>query len=138
MTVASATALIVAITGLVGILLAHRLGLLGQKKDAIQQAAATKLQERIAAFDELESLNDRLHKEIDRLRDLLGEAETRGDARLAIQARRCADRLQENVAALATLQAVVLSEIANTAAERAIADAQRHVLEEHPDEQPDL
>lgn len=133
MSVGDLTALIVAATGILGLLLAHRLGILGQKKDAQQQTAATKLQERIASFDELESLNTHLRDEINRLRDLLSEAETRGDVRLAAQARRCSARLEETFTALATLQSVVLSEIARSEAHDSIAEGRRHVAEDHPD-----
>lgn len=133
MTTGELTGLIVALTGLIGLFLAHRLGILGQKKDAQQQTAATKLQERIASFDELESLNSHLREEINRLRDLLNEAETRGDVRLAAQARRCSARLEETFTALATLQSVVLSEIARADAHDAIAEGRRHVDEDHPD-----
>lgn len=127
------TGLLVAITGVLGLFLAHRLGILGQKKDAQQQAAATKLQERIASFDELESLNSHLHAEISRLRDLLNEAETRGDVRLAAQARRCSARLEETFTALATLQSVVLSEMAHAAAEDSIHTGRKHIATDHPD-----
>ena len=132
MSVGELTGLIVASTGVLGLFLAHRLGLLGQKKDAQQQAAATKLQERIASFDELESLNTHLRDEINRLRDLLAEAETRGDVRLAAQARRCSARLEETFTALATLQSVVLSEIARSETNEAIAEGRRHIVDDHP------
>lgn len=138
------TGLIVAASGVLGIVLAHRLGLLGQRKDAEQQAAANKIAERIAAFDELESINDRLEKENDRLqgdiaqlRALAQEAETRGDLRLARQASVCRDRLTEVTAALASLQSVVVSDIARQSAQHAIDLADSH-LATHPDETPDL
>lgn len=124
---------LVAITGLLGIFLAHYLGLIGQKKDAQQQAAATKLQDRIASFDELKELNDAFKAEISRLRDLLTEAETRGDVRLAAQARRCSARLEETFTALATLQSVVLSEMAHAAADDSVRTGRQHVAEDHPD-----
>lgn len=133
MSVGELTGLIVAGTGLLGLFLAHYLGLIGQRKDAQQQTAATKLQERIASFDELESLNTHLREEINRLRDLLNEAETRGDVRLAAQARRCSARLEETFTALATLQSVVLSEIARADTNDVIAEGRRHIADEHPD-----
>lgn len=140
------TGLIVAASGVLGILLAHRLGLLGQKRDVEQQQAANKIAERIAAFDELESLNDRLTTENARLREenrewrsLEAEADARGDVRLAQQARRCRERLDSTVAALATLQAVVVSEVARSSAQNAIDVAELHLSTEHPaDETPDL
>lgn len=134
------TGLIVALTGVAALLFSHRLGILGQKKDAQQQAAATKLQERIAAFDELESINDRLTTalanadvENARLRALIDEAETRGDLRLAAQGRRCAHRLSEMSAALVTLQSVVLSEVHRSSAQHEIDLAGQHVAVDHPD-----
>lgn len=140
MSVGELTALIIAITGVVALILSHRLGILGQKKDVQQQAAATKLQERIAAFDEMESINDRLTTaltnadvENTRLRALIDEAETRGDLRLAAQGRRCAHRLSEMSAALVTLQTVVLSEVARSSAQNTADLASQHIVEDHPD-----
>lgn len=139
MSVGEATGLIVAVTGLAGLVLAHRLGLLGQKRDAQQQAAATKLQERIAAFDELESLNDRLEKENERLRVLINEADARGDVRLARQGERCRTTLSHMTAAIATLRSLVTAEVvAEVEAGEAVDRARRHVEADHPDEEPDL
>lgn len=139
MNIGELTALIIAITGCAGLYLSHRLGILGQKKDAQQQAAATKLQERIAAFDELESINDRLTKALEsadtenrRLRELVTEAEVRGDLRLAAQGRRCGQRLEEMSAALVTLQSVVLSEVAKASARHEVDLASQHVATDHP------
>ena len=138
MTVGEVAAAIVACTGAAGLYLSHRLGLIGQKNDEQQQAAANRIQERITAFDELESLNDRLKVENDRLRDLLGEAETRGDVRVAVQARRCRAALEETTAALTSLQSVVVSEVARMTARDAKEQATKHLSNDHPDEQPDL
>lgn len=139
MSVGEATGLIVATTGLVGLILAHRLGLLGQKKDAQQQAAATKLQKRITAFDELESLNDRLEKENERLRVLIDEADARGDVRLARQGERCRTTLAHLTAAIATLQSLVTAEIvAEVHAGEVIDQARRHIELDHPEQDPDL
>lgn len=133
MSVGEATGLIVAVTGVLGLILAHRLGLLGQRKDAQAQAAATRLQERVAAFDELESLNDRLGTENARLRELLVEAEATGNLRLARQAQRCRAALDETTAALASLQAVVLAEVSQATASHSINRAQQHIADDHPD-----
>ena len=140
MKIADITALIIALSGIIGSLVAWQLGKRGQKNDEDQQAAANRLQKRIAAFDELESLNDRLTTENARLRDenkelreLEHEAETRGDIRLAAQARRCRQRIDETVAALVTLQAVVVSEVARSSAQHDIDLAAQHVVDEHPD-----
>lgn len=136
MTVGEITATIVALTGAAGLYLSHRLGLIGQRNDEKQQAAANKIQERVTAFDELESLNDRLKTENDRLRDLLAEAETRGDVRLANQARRCRQVLEETTAALTSLQSVVLSEVARVAAKDAGEQVEKHLSNEHPEDEP--
>ena len=53
MSVPEITGLLIAVTGLLGAFVSYRLGQRGQHVDEKQQAAATKLQERIAAFDEL-------------------------------------------------------------------------------------
>lgn len=146
MTVGEAASLIVATTGLIGLFLAHRLGLLGQKKDAQQQAAATKLQERIASFDELESLNDRLgientrlRAEADHLRTLIVEAESRGDMRLAAQGRRCRETLDRTLAAMVSLQSVVVAEMSRASTDETVRKAREHLASEHPDDEaPDL
>ena len=101
--------------------------------------------ERATAFDELESLNDRLTKDIERLqtentslRALVLEAESRGELRLARQANRCREQLEQVTTALATLQSVVVSEIASASAQHAIDLTEQHRRSDHPDEQPDL
>lgn len=132
MTVEQLTALIIALSGVLGTYVAWRLGQRGQKNDEKQQAAATSLQERIAAFDELESLNDRLTTENKRLRELVDEAEARGDLRLAAQGRRCRERIEEMTSAIATLQSVVLSEVARESAKDATERARDHIAEDHP------
>ena len=124
--------IVVAGAGLISAVSAYALGKRGQRNDEKQQSAKTKLEERIAAFDELESLNDRLEKENSRLRDVLAQTEATGDIRLARQARRCREKLDECVAALSALQSVVLAEVARVAAGDAIEDAVRHVAEDHP------
>jgi len=128
------TALIIAVSGVLGSYAAWRLGQRGQKNDEKQQAAATNLQERIAAFDELESLNDRLTAENQRFRELVNEAEARGDMRLAAQGRRCRERLEEMTTAISTLQSVVLSEVARASAQDASEKARDHLRVDHPPE----
>lgn len=132
MSVEQLTALIIAASGVLGTYVAWRLGQRGQHNDEKQQAAATSLQERIAAFDELESLNDRLTTENKRLRELVDEAEARGDMRLAAQGRRCRERIEEMTTAIATLQSVVLSEVATASAQHAIDRGTEHIATEHP------
>lgn len=127
------TSFIIALSGILGSWGAWRLSQRGQRNDEKQQAAATNLQERIAAFDELESLNDRLTTENKRLRELATEAETRGDLRLAQQAGRCRDRLAEMTTALATLQSVVLSEVARESAKDAADRGAQHIATDHPE-----
>lgn len=145
MTLGDVTALVIAASGIGGTYTAYRLGKRGQHNDEMQQEAATKLQKRITAFDELESLNDRLTKDIERLqlentnlRALILEAESRGDLRLARQANRCREQLDQLGTALATLQSVVVSEIASASAQHAIDLTEQHLSDDHPDEQPDL
>lgn len=133
MSVEQLTALIIALSGIGGTYVAWRLGQRGQRNDEKQQAAATNLQERIAAFDELESLNDRLTTENKRLRELVDEAEARGDMRLAAQGRRCRERIEEMTTAISTLQSVVLSEVARASAEDAVERARDHTRTDHPD-----
>ena len=144
MSVGEVTGLIVAITGLLGIVLAHRLGLRGQRKESQAQIALGRLQERKDAFDELESLNDRLMAENkhlretkaeddQRLRELLAEMEATGNLRLARQARRCREQLDEAIAAIAALQAVVLAEITKASADVALDRARDHLSTDHPD-----
>lgn len=137
--------MIVAVTGAGAAYASYRLGKRGQKNDEKQQEAANRLQKRITAFDELESLNARLTEEntrliaeVARLRPLENEAEARGDMRLARQASRCREQLEQVTTALATLQSVVVSEIANASAQHAIDLAEQHIAADHPDEQPDL
>jgi uncharacterized phage infection (PIP) family protein YhgE len=127
------TALIIALSGILGTYVAWRLGQRGQRNDEKQQAAATNLQERIAAFDELESLNDRLNAENKHLRELVGEAESRGDLRLAAQGRRCRERIDEMTTAISTLQSVVLSEVARVSSSEASQRAHEHVETDHPE-----
>jgi len=127
------TAIVVAATGLVGGVTSYKLGKRGQRNDETQQAAATRLQERIAAFDEMESLNDRLEKENLRLRALVDEAEARGDLRLAAQGRRCRERLDDLTTAMSTLQSVVLAEMAQKSAGEAVDRAREHITTDHPD-----
>lgn len=139
MDVSDVTALIIGVSGVVGTVTAYLLSKRGQRNDEKQQEAASKIQRRVTAFDELESLNDRLSKENERLRDLYSEAETRGDVRLAQQARRCRAALDDAVAGLTTLQAVVLSEIATVSAGDAITRAEKHMADDHPElDEPDL
>lgn len=133
MNLSEVTALVIAASGVIGTYTAYRLGQRGQHNDERQQTAATKLQERISAFDELESLNDRLSKETDRLRVLLTEAEARGDLRLSQQTGRCRERIEELTTAVATLQSVVLSEVAKASAEEAVERAEAHVKTDHPE-----
>lgn len=133
MDVGTITALIIAGTGLLGTVTAWLLGKRGQHNDEKQQEAKLKLEKRIAAFDELESLNDRLAQENTRLRELLTEAEATGDLRLARQARRCRAALDETTAALTALQAVVLSEVSRASAHHTVERAQQHVADDHPD-----
>jgi hypothetical protein len=133
MDVGTLTALIVAATGLIGATSAYLLGKRGQQADKNQQDAKHRLEKRIAAFDELESLNDRLEKENTRLRELLVEAEATGDLRLSRQARRCRERLDETTAALAVLQSVVLAEVSRVAAADAVQRAADHIADDHPD-----
>ena len=133
MDVGTITAIIIAITGLLGWFTSYVLGKRGQRNDEKQQDAKTRLEERIAAFDELESLNDRLTTENARLRTLLTETEATGDLRLARQARRCREQLDEVTAALSTLKAVVHDEITRAASDDAIARTSRHVDDDHPD-----
>lgn len=132
MNVSDLTALAIAGSGVVGAFASYHLGKRGQHNDEKQQTAATKLQERISAFDELESLNDRLSKETDRLRVLLTEAEARGDLRLAQQTGRCRERIEELTTAVATLQSVVLSEVVKASAEVAVERAEHHLKTDHP------
>lgn len=132
MSVEQLTALIIALSGVLGTYVAWRLGQRGQHNDEKQQAAATNLQERVAAFDELESLNDRLTSENGRLRELVSEAESRGDIRLAAQGRRCRERIEEMTTAIATLQSVVLSEVARESARDATDSAREHLRSDHP------
>ena len=134
------TSLVVAVTGAVGMYLAHTLGKRGQRHDERQQEAKTELEKRIASFDELESINDRLeaendrlHEDNDRLRNLISEAEATGNVRLAQQAARCRSRLDDLIAAMSVLQGVVVSEVAKTQAGDAIEDAVRHIADDHPD-----
>lgn len=134
MSVEQLTALIIALSGVLGTYVAWRLGQRGQHNDEKQQAAATNLQERVAAFDELESLNDRLTTENSRLRELVSEAESRGDIRLAAQGRRCRERIEEMTTAIATLQSVVLSEVARESARDATDRARDHLRSDHPGE----
>lgn len=145
MDVSDITAAVIAASGVLGIYTSYRLGKRGQRNDETQQTAAQRLQERIAAFDELESLNERLGVENTRLatenvglRNLIAEAEAAGNIRLARQAARCRDQITETVAALTALQSVVVAEVAKAAADMAITRADRHLGEEHPDEEPDL
>lgn len=145
MNLSEITALVIAGSGVAGTYTAYRLGKRGQHNDEKQQEAATRLQKRITAFDELESLNARLTEEnarliaeVARLRPLEDEATARGDLRLARQATRCREQLQQVTTALATLQSVVVSEIANASAQHAIDLAEQHIADDHPDEQPDL
>lgn len=132
MDISDATALVIATSALVGTYTAHLLGKRGQKHDEKQQVAASKLQTRISAFDELESLNDRLTTENARLRDLYAEAETRGDVRYVAQARRCRVALEQSIEALASLQQVVLDEIATASALDAQERIARHLTQDHP------
>ena len=136
------TAVVIAATGLAGVWLSHRLGLLGQRKDAEQQKAAHRLAERVEYFDELESINDRLtaentrlRAEVESLRTLISEAEARGDIRLAQQATRCRERLDDLIATVSTLQGVVVAEMAKTQAGDAIEKAMRHVAADHPEDE---
>lgn len=140
----SLPSIIVAVTGLIGAATAYLLGKRGQRNDEVQQHAKAKLEQRVAAFDELESINDRLEaenarlvREVERLRDLIGEAEDTGNIRLAQQAARCRSRLDDLIATIAMLQGVVVSEMARTQAGGAIEDAVRHVSADHPEEEPD-
>lgn len=133
MNVGDITAGVIAVSGVVGTFTAYHLSKRGQRNDERQQAAATKLQERITSFDELESLNDRLTTENARLRDLYAEAETRGDVRLASQAQRCRAALEQSMEAMASLQSVVLSEIAKASADDVRTQVSRHLEQDHPE-----
>ena len=145
MDVSDLTSFIIAGAGILGTYVSWRLGQRGQKNDERQQSAATSLQKRITAFDELESLNDRLsaeivrlNTEVARLQGLIAEAETRGDIRLAKQASRCRERLEDMSATMVVMQSVVLSEVTRTAAQNQLDLTAQHIADEHPDEAPDL
>ena len=136
----SITAAIIAATGAAGVWLSHRLGLLGQRKDAQQQEAAHRLAERIEYFDELESINERLSAENTRLRadvesarGLIAEAEATGNVRLSQQAARCRARLDDLISTVSMLQGVVVAEMARSQAGDAIESAVRHQAADHPD-----
>lgn len=132
MDIGGITAVIVAATGLIGAITAYLLGKRGQRNDERQQSAKTRLEERIASFDEMESLNDRLAVENTRLRELLAEAEARGDLRLARQARQCSERLEEIMTSLSALSTVVMSEVLKASTDEAIERARQHIAD-HPD-----
>ena len=128
---------ILALVAVAGAITSWRLGKRGQHTAEIEQAAKRSLEERVTAFDELESLNDRLEKENARLRELATEAEVAGDARLARQAHRCREQLEQMTATVALLQGVVLDELTRAAAGDSIEKAARHVAEDHPESPTD-
>lgn len=128
------SSLILALVGVGGLVTSTLLSRQGTRRQEIQEHAAGKLNERIQAFQELERLNDNLREENERLRGLLGEAEQVGNHRLAIQAGRCRDRLEDLIAVVAGLRGVVLSEIARASADTATDTAQTHLRSDHPEQ----
>jgi hypothetical protein len=135
--------LILALVAVGGAFTSWRLGKRGQVAAEREQAANTRVEDRLQAFDELESINDRLNKDVerltkenDRLRGLADEADHAGNARLARQAHRCREQLEQLIATVSLLQGVVVQEMARSQAGDAIEAAVRHVARDHPDEEP--
>lgn len=120
---------ILAITGLLGIGSTHFLGKRSKRVESEQQKAANELADRAQGFDEMEALVDRLNHEIARI-------EARNDREAQVQARRCRSALDHFMLAFTTLQGQVVSEVAKRAAEKALMDAEVHMAEDHPPEDP--
>lgn len=140
-TLGQVASLILALVAVGGAVTSWRLGKRGQTTAEVEQAAKRRLDERIASFDELESINDRLEKEVarltgenSRLRDLANDADAAGNARLARQAHRCREQLEQMMATVALLQGVVLDEMTRAQAGDAIESTVRHVAKDHPED----
>ena len=142
LTLAGVAQLVLAAVAVAGAVTSWVLGKRGARTAETEQAAKQQLEEHMEAFHQVESLNDRLSKELDRTtRDvdrLRADLETMQDVagqRLAEQGRRCRARLDDLTATLSALQGVVLSEIAKASAGDAIEGAMRHVATDHPEEE---
>lgn len=134
--------IILALVAVVGAITSWLLGRRGQANAEREQAAKNRIEERVVAYNELESINDRLTKDVerltkenDRLRGLADEALAAGDARLSRQAHRCREQLEQLIATVSLLQGVVVQEMARGQAGDAIEAAVRHVAADHPGEE---
>lgn len=117
---------LVAVGGAVG---AHILNKRGQKTQARQQDAASKLAERAQGFDEMEAVVEWQAKQIEKL-------EAKADKDAQAQARRCRTTLDHFMVSFITLIGQVGTEEAKRSAEKALTEAEVHLAEDHPDSPP--
>lgn len=103
----------------------------GQRDTATQQGAATKLAERVQAFDEMKTLVDELNGQLRDARAALREAAVENDRRSDEQGRRCRVAIDHALDTIAVLQHVVRDEIEKEAAEVVKAEARRHTNTDH-------
>lgn len=129
-----ATGIIMAVSGTVvgvgGLVLSRR----GQKDEAVQEAAATKLADRVQGYNELAAYTDRIEKQLEKATAALTAQEVTADRRRNEQSQRCRAALSSAMDTLHTLQAVVRAEISKEAAHDAIDEAGRHLAVDHPEE----
>ena len=119
-------ALIVAITGLLGLGSAHILNRRGKRAEQIQTQAATSLAERAQGFDEMESIVEILKAELTRARE-------QGDLEALQQARRCRTTFDHFMRSFIDLIGQVGSESTRQAAERVLSEVEVHLAEDHPE-----
>lgn len=103
----------------------------GQRDTATQTQAASKLAERVQAFDEMKSLVDELNAQLKDARAAVREAAVENDRRSDEQGRRCRTAIDHALDTIAVLQHVVRDEIEKEAAEVVRAEAKRHVNTDH-------
>lgn len=122
-----ATNLILGLIGSALTFLAYRLNRRGQAEENRQRTIARKMDQKAQAFEQLESLNLRLAEENARLRTELGRQEQAEDKAVHRQANLCRAQLEAVLGAMATLQNVVVSEVATVSAQRSIETALEHI-----------
>ena len=127
----SVSSLILALVGVGGLGTSFVLNKRGAAAQEKQQEKANRLAERVQSFDELESLNDRLGADIERLRAQLREVEEASDRRQRAQAQRCRTQLEDMVTTINALRGVILSEVMKASAVEATAHVAEHLALDH-------
>lgn len=138
MNVQAVTSVLLAGSTVTGLITSYALGKRGQNEQSRQQTAANRLAERAQAFDEMKAIVDEVKDQNARLFERIDRINAASDSDLKRQAERCRTTIDHLSTAMATLQGIVVSEIATAAGSHAVQEAQRHVADDHPEHLPGI